>query len=191
MKRGVDGDDSVQVVAWGAGSREELIGQLGAIEGGQDSKKLRGMAADLRGGFRADAECRLVVVLQKGHSDVAKVVRGAVTMLKAAHLFRAGDVEHAGWGVFWIGDGGEVGRFVSGAGVAVCGDDEGFGVCAFPARCWMCWRWGMRRLGRAAAYGERLSDRVYPVAVFNEEGRAANEKVLSDTRVAQPGSSGR
>ena len=42
-----------------------------------------------------------------------------------------------------------------------------------------------RAFGRAA-HGERLSDQIYPIPVFSDAARAAGEKKLSDTRIAQP-----
>ncbi len=180
-KRGVDWDDSVQVLAWGAASREELIGKLGALEVGQDWKTLRGTGADLRAVFRADAECRLVAVLQKGHSDVAKVLKGAVQMLKA-------HPERGSWSTpegvyFGSGVAGKLGVLFPGQGSQYVGMMRDL-ACAFPQMLEVLAA-GNEAFGKSA-HGERLSDRVYPVAVFNEEGRAANEKVLSDTRVAQP-----
>ncbi|MGN6367477.1 MAG: SDR family NAD(P)-dependent oxidoreductase [Phycisphaerae bacterium] len=180
-KGGVDWDDSVQVLAWSGASREELAGKVGAFDVGQEWKKLRGSAAGLRGEFRADAACRLVVVLQKGHADAGKVIKGALQMLKS-------HPERTTWSTpdgayFGSGAPGKLGVLFPGQGSQYVGMMRDL-ACAFPEML------GALEAGNEAfgvrAHGERLSDRIYPVPAFSEEERSANERGLSDTRVAQP-----
>ncbi len=91
----MDWADAVQVLAFSGETRGELTEQLARMEEGVGVgaaghegdgggwKKLRSMAAETRAKFTGVAKCRLVMVAQKGVSDVKKMVKGAVQMMKA------------------------------------------------------------------------------------------------------------
>ncbi|HUO09663.1 MAG TPA: SDR family NAD(P)-dependent oxidoreductase [Phycisphaerae bacterium] len=180
-KLGVDWDDSVQVLAWSAGTREELAGKMAELEAGQSWKQLRETAAQTRADFRADAACRLVVVVQKQHSDLAKLLKSGTQMLKQ-------HPELATWSTpdgvyFGAGKPGRLAVLFPGQGSQYVGMMRDL-ACAFPQMLDVL-EAGNAAFGKAE-HGERLSDRIYPVPVFTDAARAANEKLLADTRVAQP-----
>ena len=181
VKKEIDWDDTVQILAFSGKSREALQGQLEKLETVRSWKQLRSDAAELRAGFQPDAACRLVIVLEKGRSDLAKSVKSARQML-AQHP------ERETWSTpegiyFGANKAGQLGVLFPGQGSQYVGMLRDL-ACQFPQM--------LDTLADAdlafgkTEHGQRLSDHIYPIPVFTDAARAANEKALSDTRVAQP-----
>ncbi len=180
-KTEIDWDDSVQILAFCEDSREQLIKALTKFDGTRSWKQMRIAAADLRAAFRSDALCRLVIVAQKHHSDVAKMINGAWHML-AQHPDR--DTWTTPDGIYFgAKSAGQLAAIFPGQGSQYVGMLRDL-ACQFPQM--------LDALTEAETafgnpgYGDRLSDRIYPIPVFSDAAREANEQTLADTRIAQP-----
>jgi acyl transferase domain-containing protein/NAD(P)-dependent dehydrogenase (short-subunit alcohol dehydrogenase family)/acyl carrier protein len=202
----VDWDGEVEIVALQGASTQELANQLanwpsrpvapqpefsGSGATGLPRPNdptwstIRQRAAQSRSLPLASDACRLVLVIQRGHTDVAKLVASARAMLERNPQAR-----------FWHSpDGAYFGKGPACGPLAVVFPGQGSQyvgmlrdlACQFPQ---------MREvLGdanrvfermRSGAGGYRLSDQIYPVPAFSAETRAEQDQRLRDTQVAQP-----
>src|SRR6185295_1611838 len=130
-------------------------------------KQLREQAAELRAAFRADAACRLVMVAQKEHSDLGKLVGSARHMLEK-------HPERATWttpdGIYFgSGLAGQLAVLFPGQGSQYVGMLRDL-ACQFPQV--------LDTLAEADAafgkteHGQRLSDQIYPIPEFSDAARA-------------------
>ena len=145
-------------------------------------KTLRAESLRLRTVFRADAQCRLILVLQKNSTDVPKLLRIALQMLKShpdRHTWATPDGAYFGSGKST----GKLAVVFPGQGSQYVGMLRDL-ACQFPQF--------LNTLTEADAafgptdHGQRLTDQIYPISVFTDQARAANEQTLNDTRIAQP-----
>jgi acyl transferase domain-containing protein/NAD(P)-dependent dehydrogenase (short-subunit alcohol dehydrogenase family) len=180
-KTEIDWDDSVRILSFCADSREQLAKALTNFDASRSWKQMRIAAADLRATFRSNAACRLAIVLQKNHSDASKLINSAQHML-AQHPDRATWTTPDGI-YFGARAAGQLAAIFPGQGSQYVGMLRDL-ACQFPQM--------LDALTEAEtafgnhAYGERLSDRIYPIPVFTDAARKANEQTLADTRIAQP-----
>ncbi len=180
-KTEIDWDENVQLLAFCGKTREQLSKDLSAFDAGCTWTKLRVEAARLRSVFRPDAECRLTIAAQKNQTDIAKLIKSAQQML-AQHSDRATWTTPDGV-YFGCGKPGKLAVLFPGQGSQYVGMLRDL-ACQFPQM--------LNTLADAdnafgmPTHGERLSDRIYPISVFTDAARAANEKSLADTRIAQP-----
>ncbi len=183
-KTAIDWDDNVLLFPFCADSIETLNKTLASFAADLPWNKLRSEAASLCSTFRPDATCRLVIVAQKNQADIAKQIHSAQRMLQQhpdrqtwntpdGVYFGAGDPHKLGkLGVLFPGQGSQY--------VGMLRDL----ACQFPQM--------LDALAEADVafekmeHGQRLSDHVYPIPVFTDQARTANEHALNDTRVAQP-----
>jgi acyl transferase domain-containing protein/NAD(P)-dependent dehydrogenase (short-subunit alcohol dehydrogenase family) len=180
-KQEIDWDDAVQILAFGGESRRQLAAELKIFDAACTWKQLRATAARQRAAFRSDAACRLVIVVQKGHADLARLLKSAQHML-ARHADR--DTWTAPDGIYFgAGNPGKLAVLFPGQGAPYVGMLRDL-TCQFPHL--------LDTLAEAdaafgaTAHGLRLSDQIYPIPAFTEAARAAQNKTLADTRIAQP-----
>ena len=145
-------------------------------------KTLRTESHRLRSAFRAEAQCRLVLVLQKETTDLPKLIRSALQMLKSHPDRRTWATPDGAY----FGSGKPTGKLAvifPGQGSQYVGMLRDL-ACQFPQF--------LNTLTEADAafgptdHGQRLSDQIYPISVFTDPARAANEQALNNTRIAQP-----
>ncbi|MBI1372367.1 MAG: SDR family NAD(P)-dependent oxidoreductase [Phycisphaera sp.] len=164
-----------------ADTRDALLGELDRIDTTWDWPRLRGEAARHRAAFDAKAKCRLVLVIEKDDTDLGKLLD------KAREQIRNPKSAIRNTSAFFAeGTPGKLGVLFPGQGSQRIGMLRDL-ACQFPA--------ALDALGAAdaaygpatgARHGERLSDRIYPITVFDDAARAAQDAALRDTSVAQP-----
>ena len=199
-KAQIDWNDHILILPFSANSIAELIRDLekngmgvspehASPENshGRDAhatpwKTLRSDSHRLRAKFKADAPCRLILVLQKDTADLSKLIRTAIQTLKAQPDRRSWSTPD---GVYF-GSGKPTGKLAAifpGQGSQYVGMLRDL-ACQFPQF--------LNTLTEADTafgptdHGQRLSDQIYPISVFTDDARAAGAQVLNNTRIAQP-----
>jgi acyl transferase domain-containing protein/NADP-dependent 3-hydroxy acid dehydrogenase YdfG len=180
-KVAVDWDGDVQIVALTGDTPEAVDRQLADWPTELKWESLRVQAKQTRQAWRADAPCRLLLVVQRDRTDLARVISAARAGLKQNKTtWRTPD------GAFF-GSGPAAGKLCllfPGQGAQYPGMLRDL-ACQFPAA--LDTLANAERAFSAAHPGEpRLSDRIYPLSAFAADERAANESALRATDVAQP-----
>ncbi|MGV8121067.1 MAG: SDR family NAD(P)-dependent oxidoreductase [Candidatus Xenobiia bacterium LiM19] len=181
----VDWDDSVQIVAFSAGTREELKSALKSCPGELKGAELCAFAERSREAFNADAHCRLIAVIEKGHHDISRALDGALTMLEknAGKEFWATPE-----GVFYASGPkpGLLGVLFPGQGSQYVGMLRDL-ACQFPQmQDVLSEAHHSFEAHKSDALKESLMDYIYPHPSFDREEREGRELALRDTKVAQP-----
>jgi acyl transferase domain-containing protein/NADP-dependent 3-hydroxy acid dehydrogenase YdfG len=183
VKRGVDWDDSVVVLAFSGKSREEIGKKIEAVEGSAAWADVRGAGARSRAEFVAGAACRLVMVVRKEE--------GAAKALATAKKMLASQAARETWstpeGIYFsaapAATAGKVAALFPGQGSQYVGMMRDL-ACQFPEML-AALEAADEAYGQTVA-GARLSDAVYPIPVFDDAARAQLEARLSQTDIAQP-----
>jgi acyl transferase domain-containing protein/NADP-dependent 3-hydroxy acid dehydrogenase YdfG len=172
-KECVDWDGDVQILAFSADHPMDVREQFERWSADIAWPELRVRAAELRRAWRADRPCRLTIVVQRGHTDLTKVIP----------TIREGLLRQAEWktpeGVYHA-QGPEKGRLAvlfPGQGSQYVGMLRDL-ACTFPAM--------FDVLAEANRLENRLTDRIYPISRFTPEDRHADEDALRATATAQP-----
>ena len=188
-KTEIDWDADVQILAFAAETPAEIEAELGKWPANLAWDDLSFRAAQSRRSWRATAPIRLVLVLQRGRSDLGRLLESAKDLLRRpgdAPTLRSPD------GIFY-GRGendGKLAILFPGQGAQYAGMMRDL-ACAFPvffdtlvesdrafAACGVA--------PSAKPQAARLSDYLYPIPAFTDAARHAQEESLRDTRVAQP-----
>ncbi len=180
-----DWDGSVQVIPVAAATREEIATALAAWPREIPWEELRSLAAAARRSFDGSLPCRLVLVVERGRTDFARLVEGARSLLG-----RAGD--RPSWSTpdgAHYGEGpapGRLGVLFPGQGSQYVGMLRDL-ACRFPEMLD-----ALEEADELFASSEgpgsdrRLSDHVFPPTAFDDAARDAQEAALRATQVAQP-----
>ena len=181
----VDWDDSVQIVAFSAGTPEELKSALKSCPRELKGAELCAFAERSREAFKADDRCRLIAVIEKGHHDTGRALDGAFTMLEK-------NAEKEFWatpeGVFYASGTkpGLLGVLFPGQGSQHVGMLRDL-ACQFPQmQDVLSEAHHSFEAHKSDALKESLMDYIYPHPSFDREEREGRELALRDTRVAQP-----
>jgi len=180
-RSGVFWDGDVQIAPLAGHSIESLRQQLALWDHDLAWPEVRRLAARHRRQFSREAVHRLVLVLQRQADDRSDVVRRAKGLLEHPATSSSSPSGNA-----YLGTGSVDGK------LAVLFPGQGAQrpgmlcdlACRFPVM--------LEALSEAdrafgeTAHGRRLSDLVYPAAVFDDEARRQSEARLRDTRIAQP-----
>ncbi len=175
-KTSIDWDGDVQILPLSADTPAELDRVLADWPADLAWTAIRTRAPQSRRDYRPEAACRLLLVLQRNRTDVARLIASARSCLKQKKATcRTPD------GAFY-GSGPAAGKLAvlfPGQGAQYPGMLRDL-ACQFPGALD-----ALTAADRAFAPG-RLSDLIYPKSAFTAEQRAANEDALRATDVAQP-----
>ncbi len=178
----IDWDGRTLLFAFSADSVDGLLSALTVLDDDPEWKVLRKSAAQSRVDFDAKQKYRLSLVIEKDKINILtliKTIRGLLTdkssqsfwQLPIGAVFSSGDIT-GNTGVLFPGQGSQY--------VGMLRDL----TCHFPQ---------LRKVLEQAniadsdkEHGDRLSDIVFPIPVFDDESRQAQEARLRDTRNAQP-----
>ena len=181
----VDWEGEVEIVVLQGKSNKDLADQLNVWTQELSWPKLRERAALSRSLPLADTGCRLLLVIQHGTTDVAKLIASANAMLE-----RNPDSQ------FWHSpDGAYFGKAPATGQLAVVFPGQGSQyvgmlrdlACQFPLMQEVLA--DADRVFDRMHSGEaqrRLSEQIYPFPAFSAEKRAEQDQQLRDTQVAQP-----
>jgi polyketide-type polyunsaturated fatty acid synthase PfaA len=180
-KTTIDWTGEVQILAFHGESIAALKQQLAAWPAGLECAELCRRADRSRRQWQPGASCRLLVLVQRGATDLTKLLANLSALLDAA---TGKPFARLAEGVFF-GSGAPAGKLAvlfPGQGAQYPGMLLDF-ACHFPA--------AQRTLANAerlftAATGRRLVDLLYPPSAFTGEARKAQEDALRATDVAQP-----
>jgi acyl transferase domain-containing protein/NAD(P)-dependent dehydrogenase (short-subunit alcohol dehydrogenase family) len=183
-KPGVDWDGDVEILAFCGERLEDLKAQLAGHETDSSWPDFRRVAHESRRQFRAEADCRLLIVVTS-QSDRASLKDAALQMLEK-HPGKTSWTAPAG---IAFGSGkvqGKIGALFPGQGSQYVGMLRDL-ACQFP---------GMLKAladadsvfasDPAMAGARRLSESIYPHPVFSDEARGLQDEALKATEIAQP-----
>jgi acyl transferase domain-containing protein/NAD(P)-dependent dehydrogenase (short-subunit alcohol dehydrogenase family) len=183
-KTGVDWDGAVQVAAFSGADPMEVKAALDAFPAAAPWHGIRRAAARSRQRFHADDACRLLMVLERGRTDLQKASETARTLIDHGTDRGVWAVEGVFYGCGKVP--GKLAMVFSGQGAQRVGMFRDL-ACAFPQV--------LTALADAdAAFaeetgsrsGKRLSDFIYPCPAFDKAAAEDQEKALRATQTAQP-----
>ncbi len=178
----IDWDGRVLIIALSADTKEELVNQLTNIDTNKPWSEHRAFAAKSCTDFDAKKTQRVTFIIEKDKTDLQTLIENAIKMLSDNNdqdfwqlpigiSYASGAHEH------------KTGLLFPGQGTQYVGMLRDL-ACQFPQ---------FNTILSAAntakgenKHGSRLSDAIYPVPVFSDEARLAQEEFLRDTRNAQP-----
>ncbi|RKZ66115.1 MAG: beta-ketoacyl synthase, partial [Gammaproteobacteria bacterium] len=183
----IDWDGHVLIIALSADTKDELSKQLTNIDTSKAWSEHRAFAAESCAEFDAKKMHRLTLVIEKDKTDLPTLIHNAVKMLSEND---DKDFWQLPIGISYAtGDHNsksnmnKTGLLFPGQGTQYVGMLRDL-ACQFPQ---------FNTILSAAntakgetRHGARLSDSIYPVPVFSDEARLAQEDALRDTRNAQP-----
>ncbi len=182
-------DGDVQVIALSSDSLSNLSNAIRSSVGGLASSEwrdVRTMAKLSRDGFRVEHPHRVLFVVERDKSDLAKLVASALTMMERypdRQSWSTPDGAHYGRGE----RSGKLGILFPGQGSQYVGMQREL-VCRFPAMLEVLENANEVFLAASSGNGpaKPLNDFIYPHPSFSAEGRDAQELDLRATQIAQP-----
>jgi acyl transferase domain-containing protein len=176
----IDWDGNVQLIAISGVDANAITKQLDALDSKADWNTLRTTAAESRKTFDGKANARLIIVIQQGQTDLAKLINTAKTQLATGKTHWQtpdgaffGSAKHNG----------KLAVLFPGQGAQYTGMLRDL-ACQFPQML-NALDLGNITFGQTKPNG-KLSDLVYPIPVFTDEEQAAQTAKLGDTRNTQP-----
>ena len=173
-----DWDGEVQVLAFSAPTQHSLKEWLTRLGDASDWNAVRELGQISRKAFRQAAAERLLLVVEKGHTDATALATRVGSLLDAhtETTWSTPDGVYYGRGP----SAGDLAFLFPGQGSQYVGMLRDL-ACQFPS---------MRASLELADAGDsenRLSDLIYPHPAFDDDARQLQEDVLRDTRNAHPG----
>ena len=170
----VDWDGREQIFAFSAEGREALAAKLKDFDAGSTWEEIRGQAAETREGFDASHEARLLVVAEQGGKSPADLIALALTRLEESQsawslpqgIFFGSGSSSGGWAACFPGQGAQYVGMLREL------------MCRFPV--------AGDTLAAATEATPGLADKLYPHSAFDDDVRAEQKAVLTDTQNAQP-----
>ncbi len=185
LRASADEDGAVQVMPFAADSREEVATAVAAFPRDLPWPAFRARAAAARRAFDPRLRCRLVLCVERGRTDLARLLEGARSLLEkpgARTSWSTPDGAHYGEGEA----AGRLGVLFPGQGSQYTGMLRDL-ACRCPEM--------LETLAEAdevfqansgPGSDRRLSDHIYPPSAFDDGAREAQEAALRATQVAQP-----
>ena len=173
-----DWDGEVQVLAFSSPTQHSLKEWLNRLSDAAHWNAVRELGRISRKAFRQDDAERLLLVVDKGHTDATALATRVTSLLDAHKETRWSTPD----GVYY-GRGpsaGDLAFLFPGQGSQYVGMLRDL-ACQFP-----CMRASLE-LADAQDSEKRLSDLIYPHPAFTHDARQLQEDLLRDTRNAQPG----
>ncbi|MEK6258949.1 MAG: SDR family NAD(P)-dependent oxidoreductase, partial [Planctomycetota bacterium] len=182
-----DWDGDVQVVALSGDSTQHLASQLQAWAEPSEWPSVRSRAASSRASFRIEHLHRVLFVVERDKTDIARVVTGALTMLDKY-------ADRVSWST---PDGAYYGRGARAGALGVLFPGQGSQyvgmlrelACRFPAMNDVLAEANevfSSTLNHHPSTVNRLSDFIYPTPSWTDEVRARRDDELRATQIAQP-----
>ncbi len=177
----VDWDGRVLLFALSADSKDELSNQLTNIDVNKSWAERRAAAARSCAKFDAMKTYRLTFIIEKDKTDLQTLLNNASKMLSENNTQN-----------FWqlpIGISYASGKYTDKIGLLFPGQGTQYVgmlrdlACQFPQ--FNTILSAANAVKGEAKHGTRLSDTIYPMPVFSDEARQAQEEFLRDTRNAQ------
>ena len=173
-----DWDGEVQILAFSSPTQHSLKEWLNRLSDAAHWNAVRELGRISRKAFRQDDAERLLLVVDKGHTDATALATRVTSLLDAHKETRWSTPD----GVYY-GRGpsaGDLAFLFPGQGSQYVGMLRDL-ACQFP-----CMRASLE-LADAQDSEKRLSDLIYPHPAFTHDARQLQEDLLRDTRNAQPG----
>lgn len=181
----INWDGQVQILAFSAEDTDKLVTAIGSWPSSLSWEKLREKASESRAEFRANHDCRLLIVAQRDRTDLQRAFVNASAMLEKSSGRRSWSTPD---GVYF-----GAGRASGKLGLIFPGQGSQYVdmlldlACAFPQ---------MQKVLEAAvrAFGKgkdprqdrRLIDYIYARPAFDDRQKEDNETLLRATQIAQP-----
>ncbi|HTU89480.1 MAG TPA: beta-ketoacyl synthase N-terminal-like domain-containing protein, partial [Gemmataceae bacterium] len=177
-KAAIDWDGNTQILAFTAAAPGDIEDQLRQWPADLEWPELRAQAAQSRQTWDATAECRLLLVVQRERTDVARLLERARSLLSREPETSANGSE----GIFFARGScaGKLAVLFPGQGAQYPGMLREL-ACRFPAL-----HDTLAQACQPDPLARDLIDRIYPLTSFTAEDRRANEETLRATDIAQP-----
>ncbi|MBJ6800868.1 type I polyketide synthase [Geomonas propionica] len=179
-KQCVDWDGNTQILAFSGADGTALAAKLDAVPADAAWGALRDLALSSRTSFDAKASCRLALVVERGKTNLASLVKNARAMLdkNAKSAWQTPDGAYFACG----GAPGKLGMLFPGQGSQYTGMLNDL-ACSFPQ---VLDAVVSADEGFVSADGKMLSDLIYPPSAYADDARAKQEDELRATQIAQP-----
>ena len=179
-KKGADWDGNTQLLTFSGSDAAALASSLEGIGAELPWKALRDLAHVARAGFDPKAPCRLALVLERGKTNLASLLKNAKAMLEknSKSAWQTPDGAYFACGA----NSGQLGMLFPGQGSQYTGMLNDL-ACRFPQ---LLESVSAANEGFVSEDGKLLSDLIYPVSAFDAETRSAQERELRATQAAQP-----
>jgi len=176
----IDWDGNVLLCAFSANSKEDIKTELAKFKEQQQWNSLRKKAAESLQNFNQNKQYRLIIIIERNKTTVDKLTDSAIVMLSG---------ENDSWSTpdgAYFGSGKKAGKLAflfPGQGSQYPGMLLDL-ACQFPQML------SSLELANTSVGldddGMRLSDRIYPIPVFEDQALERDVKALRETATAQP-----
>uniref|UniRef100_C6E970 Polyketide-type polyunsaturated fatty acid synthase PfaA n=1 Tax=Geobacter sp. (strain M21) TaxID=443144 RepID=C6E970_GEOSM len=178
-KKAADWDGNTQILAFSGADAARLAAGLDRVPADAAWSAVRELAFQTRASFDAKGALRLALVIERGRTNVASLVKNAKAMLEKNSKSAWQTPDGA---FFGCGAAGKLGMLFPGQGSQYTGMLNDL-ACRFPQ---LLNAVTAANEGFTSAGGRRLSDLIYPPSAFDEETRSKQEEALRATQAAQP-----
>ncbi|WP_035496826.1 type I polyketide synthase [Citrifermentans bremense] len=178
-KKAADWDGNTQILAFSGADAAAIAAGLDRVPAAAAWSAVRELAFQTRASFDAMGTLRLALVIERGKTNVASLVKNAKSMLEKNSKSPWQTPDGA---FFGCGAAGKLGMLFPGQGSQYTGMLNDL-ACRFPQ---LLDAVTAANDGFTSAGGRRLSDLIYPPSAFDDTTRNSQEEALRATQAAQP-----